>query len=206
MFPLSHKRILDISYKNKTSHLSSCLTAVDIIDEIYQKKKSNDLFVLSCGHAFLALAVILEKYEGKNAEELVKKHGTHPNRDVNDKIWCSSGSLGCGLPIACGLALSDKTREVYCLISDGESFEGSIYETLNFIEKYRVDNLKVYCNINGFSALEKVGSLSVAIKLKTLHPNINIRFTNCGQYPFLNGVGAHYYTLTGADKNKLDNA
>ena len=56
------KRILEISYKKKLSHLGSCLTAVDIIDEIFKIKKPDEKFVLSSGHAALALYVVLEKY------------------------------------------------------------------------------------------------------------------------------------------------
>jgi transketolase N-terminal domain/subunit len=60
------KRILEISYKNKLSHLSSNLTAVNIIDEIYCIKGNTNPFILSSGHAGLALYVVLEKYYGIN--------------------------------------------------------------------------------------------------------------------------------------------
>ena len=114
------KRIIDISYKLQLSHVSSCLTAVDIIAEIYTKRrKPEDLVVISQGHTGLALYVVLEKYLGINAEYLFHKHGVHPNRDLENGIYCSTGSLGCGLPIALGMALADKTRNVYCLISAG---------------------------------------------------------------------------------------
>ena len=58
------RRIIDISYKRKLSHISSCLNAVGIIDKIYGVMKSKDKFVLSQGHSFLALAVVLEKRFG----------------------------------------------------------------------------------------------------------------------------------------------
>ena len=73
------KRILEIAYKHKLSHLGSYLSAVDIIEEIYKKKNKEDIFILSSGHAALALYVVIEKYEGKNAEELFIKHGGHPH-------------------------------------------------------------------------------------------------------------------------------
>jgi transketolase N-terminal domain/subunit len=69
------KRILEIAFKNKLSHLGSYLSSLEIIEEIYKNKKSEDIFILSSGHAALALYVVLEAYEGKNAEELFKKHG-----------------------------------------------------------------------------------------------------------------------------------
>ena len=73
------KRILDIAYKHKLSHLGSYLSAVDIVDEIYKTKNPEDIFILSSGHAALALYVVIEKYEGKNAEELFIKYGGHPH-------------------------------------------------------------------------------------------------------------------------------
>src|SRR5581483_4634993 len=146
------KRILDISYKHKLSHIGSCLTAVDIIEEIYKTKKEEDIFVLSCGHAGLALYVILENIYGLDAEELFKKHGVHPNKCIEDKIYCSSGSLGHGLPIAIGMALANKERKIYCLISDGELAEGSIWESLRFINEQQINNIEIYVNINGYSA------------------------------------------------------
>ena len=75
------KRILEIAYKHKLSHLGSYFSSVDIIDKIYKTKNKDDIFILSSGHAALALYVVIEKYEGKNAEELFLKHGGHPHRD-----------------------------------------------------------------------------------------------------------------------------
>ena len=82
------KRILDIAYKNKLSHLGSYLSAVDIIDKIYKKKNKEDIFILSSGHAALALYVVIEKYEGKDAEELFNKYGGHPHLAEKDGIYC----------------------------------------------------------------------------------------------------------------------
>ena len=77
MIPSMHlsdleKRILNISYKNKLSHISSNLTAVGIIDEIYCVRKDSDPFILSSGHAGLALYVVLEKFYGLNAENYTR--------------------------------------------------------------------------------------------------------------------------------------
>ena len=80
------RRILDLSHKYKLSHIGSCLTAVDLIDGIYKVKKPDEPFILSQGHAGLALYVVLEKYEKRNPEKLILKHGTHPNRDIKNGI------------------------------------------------------------------------------------------------------------------------
>lgn len=149
-----HDRIWEISRKHKLSHLGSCLTAVDIIDEIYSIKKPDEKFILSCGHAGLALYVVLEKYRKYDAELLYQLNGVHPNRD-GFSIDCSTGSLGQGLPIALGMAMADRSKNVYCLISDGEATEGTIWEVANVMRKYNVENLKVYCNWNGWGAYDE---------------------------------------------------
>src|SRR3990167_2652455 len=152
------RRIIDISLKKKLSHLGSCLTAVDIIKEIYDKKKENEPFILSSGHAGLALYVVLEKVYGYNAELLFQTHGVHPNRDVDHNIYCSTGSLGHGVSIAVGAALANKLRNVYCLISDGECMEGSVWEALRIQRELKLDNLKVYLNYNGWGAYQEIYS------------------------------------------------
>ena len=188
-----HDRIIEISKKHHLSHLGSSLTAVNIIDEIYQLKKEDEPFILSCGHAGLALYTVREKYYGFDAEKLYLKHGTHPHRDLADKIYCSTGSLGMGLGIAVGMALADRTKKVYCLISDGECFEGSIYEAANVIRKYDINNLKVYINWNKYSAYDKV-PIWMLQNIYNLFPKINIRHTNFEEYG-LTGLSAHYITL-----------
>ena len=202
------KRILGISFKHKLSHLSSNLSSVNIIDEIYSIKKEDELFVLSNGHAGLALYVVLEKYYKINAEQLHEKHGVHPNRDLENKIFYSSGSLGCGLPAACGMALANRDRNVYCLISDGEMFEGSIYETLNIVNKYKINNLKIYINVNGYSALAVFDKYEIVQKIKNLYSNIEVRLTDYvyNKFPFVKGLAGHYDLLTEKDMELIENA
>ena len=198
MNPL-HKRILDLSYKHNLSHLSSCLTAVDIIDEIYKIRKNSEPFVLSQGHAGLALYVVLEKYLGIDAEYLLKKHGVHPNYDPENGIYCSTGSLGCGIALSAGMALADRRKKVYCLISDGECFEGSVFESLRIKTDHRIYNLKVYLNCNGLSAFDTVDQKRLFERLWAFDPTIEIRETNVDQYRFLDGISGHYYKLTKQD-------
>lgn len=197
-----HKRILDISYRHKLSHLSSNLTACEIIDEIYGIKEKDDIFILSNSHASLALFVCLEKYEGLNAEELKKKHGTHANRDLGDKIYCSGGSLGCGISMATGFALSNRKRKIYCLISDGEAFSEPVYGALNFKAKYNLKNLIVYVNMNGFGCIESIDMNRMTNVLTVLDKDIRIRYTHEQPYEFLKTEKGHFYNLTSEDMEK----
>ena len=196
------KRILEIAYKNKLSHLGSYFSSVDIIDTIYSQMKEQDIFILSSGHAALALYVVLEKYKVLNAEELYKKHGCHPHLDEQNFIYCSTGSLGLGITIAVGRALANKNKKVFCLISDGESAEGSIWESLRFLKEQNIDNLEIHVNINGYCAYDKVDVKYLTDRLKIFLPTINVHFTTVNALPFLNGLNAHYHIMSETDYKK----
>lgn len=189
------KRILEISYKHKTSHIGSCISCVDIIDKIYSKKKKDEIFCLGNSHAFLALAVILEKYENKDAEELFVRHGTHANRCLNDGIYISGGSLGIVESIALGLAISDINKNVYLLSSDGGAMEGIFWEVLRIKADNNINNLIWYINANGFGAYDKINIDDLSRRIYSFCSNIKIIETNFGGYSFLNGIDAHYKIL-----------
>lgn len=197
------RRIVDISYQKKIGHLSSNLNAVNIIDEIYKTKKHDEVFILSSGHAALAMYVVMEKYEEVNALDLYDKHGVHPHRNLSDNIHVSTGSLGMGLTVAVGYALADRNKNVYCLISDGESAEGSIWEALRFACDYNLTNLKVYANVNGMTACDYVDPILVSKRLKVFYPDIQVRHTSPPNWDFAHGILTHYYVLTEKDYEKI---
>lgn len=197
------KRIIDICYENKISHIGSAITAVNVIDEIYSFKEDKDIFVLSSGHAGLALYAILEKYHGFDALKLYKKHGLHPHRDLDYKIYCSTGSLGSGICVGVGMALADKDRDIYVLISDGECAEGSVWESLSFIDEQKLDNIFVYVNLNGFGAYKEIDRERLKEKLYSFLPSINIIETDFANIPFLSGLSAHYKTITKEEYDAL---
>lgn len=195
------KRIIEISYKHKLSHIGSCLATVNTIDQIYSIKKAHEPFILSNGHAGLALYVVLEKYEKKDAEKLYLKHGVHPNRDKNDGIWASSGSLGHGIGIAVGMALADPNRLVYTTISDGECSEGSVWEALAVARDRQIENLRIALIANGYSAYKEVDREDLDARVNSFYPTMLIR-TNVFKYPdWFQGLKAHYVVL---DKKKYE--
>jgi transketolase len=197
MIPLSklELRVLEITYKKGLSHLSSCLTAVRIIDQIFQVKKDNEPFILDNGHAGLALYVVLEKVYLKDAEKLFDKHGVHPNRDLKDKIWVSAGSLGHGIGIAIGMALARK-RIVWVLTSDGAMAEGSNWEALRIAGERRLENLRVFVNANGTGAYGKIDVDLLEKRMAYFYPSIIMR-TNMFKYPdYLQSWDGHYKVLT----------
>jgi transketolase len=189
------KRLVEIAYKNKLGHLGSYFSSLEIIDEIYSKVDKDDIFILSSGHAALALYVCLEKYKGVNADMLFEKHGGHPHRDEENFIYCSTGSLGLGITVALGRAVANPNRKVHVLISDGECAEGSIWESLKTIVEQNITNIEVYVNVNGYAAYMEVDSVYLEQRLKAFLPSINIRHTSVEQFPFLKGLNAHYHVM-----------
>ena len=88
------------------------------------------------------------------------------------------------------MALADRTRNVYCLISDGECAEGTIWESANIIRKYDVDNLKLYMNWNGWSAYDRI-DIRMVEHLRNILPTMIIVETMVEEYG-LSGLSAHY--------------
>ena len=193
------KRILDIAYNKRLSHLGSYLSSVGIIEDIYAGMEKDDIFILSSGHCALALYVVLEKHRGHDAEKLFDKHGGHPHRNEKDDLYCSTGSLGMGLTVAVGRALANPSRTVHCLISDGESAEGSIWEASRFIKVHNVRNIKVYANLNGYAAYEAVNKEYLTNRLKAFLPEVEIIHTSVNQFSFLRGLNAHYHIMSEQD-------
>lgn len=189
------KRLIEIAYKHKLGHLGSYLSALSIIDGIYQKMDKDNIFILSSGHASLALYVCLEKYRGQDAEALFLKHGGHPHWDEEAGIFCSTGSLGLGITIALGRAVANKNRKVWVLVSDGECAEGSVWEALKTIVEQDITNIEVHVNANGYAAYRNVDLVYLENRLKAFLPNIQIHYTSVEHFSFLKGLNAHYHIM-----------
>lgn len=215
-------RLLEVIYREKLSHLGSCLSAFDIMIAVYGIKRPEDRFVLSNGHAGLALYVILEK-EGLLDLASLEGLKIHPDRSPEHGIYVSTGSLGQGFPIALGMALADPQRNIYCMISDGECAEGSIWESLRVLIEQKVKNLKLIVNVNGWAAympvvpqrlkaqFEGFGAKVIEVQGHSL-PDLDRAIRECQggesivfartdveQLPFLKGQDAHYYVMNAQD-------
>ena len=197
------RRLIDITYQERLSHLSSTLSALPIIEEIYQQRQHDEVFILSNGHAGLALYVVLEKYYGVDPVMLLHKHGIHPGRDLDNHLYCSTGSLGSGLPIAVGHALARPDKNVWVMISDGECAEGSIWESLRYINDRQIKNIHVYVNINGMGAYDDIERSILELRLKSFLPRINIRHSEPTKFSFATGLLTHYYVLKPEDYKEL---
>lgn len=189
------QRILKLSKKYNLSHIGSCITQHGPIDASYKLRKPDEPFILSSGHAGLALYCVLESWGFGNAEDLYKKHGTHPNRDVKDGIWASTGSLGHGIGIAVGYALSNRDRVVYVVCSDGETAEGSFWESLRVAGEQRLNNIRLAIVCNGYGAYGKVDIEALEKRVELFYPCVIVK-TNMFNYPdWLQGQNAHYVVM-----------
>lgn len=151
------KRIVEVAYKAKEGHIPSSLSILDILYVLYDKFiNENSHFILSKGHASLGLYTILEHFNllEDNLDDFCKFNsnlGGHPTNKIKN-IQASTGSLGHGLPMAVGLALSEKIKgtnnKVYCIIGDGETNEGTIWESALLAANHKLDNLIVILDYN----------------------------------------------------------
>ena len=162
------RKILNVSNKAQSAHIGSSLSIVDIITVLYLKiikRNLKNIFILSKGHACLAhycllnqLKVISDKMlntYGKN-NSILMCHSSHKVKGVN----LSTGSLGHGLPVATGIALSNvilkRKEKVFVLLSDGELNEGSNWESVLFAAHHKLKNLVIIIDYNKIQSLDSV--------------------------------------------------
>jgi transketolase len=157
------KQLLKISNSAKSSHLGSSLSIVDILVVLYKSILKKNIFILSKGHACLALYCILQKfnYISKKVLQSYGKNKTILLSHVSHKVpgvEFSTGSLGHGLPYGVGRALAEKInkkkKKIYILISDGELNEGTTWESLLFASFHRLDNLIIIIDYNKIQSLD----------------------------------------------------
>ena len=119
---------------------------------------ARDRFILSKGHAAPALYVALAQSgyfpdsEFDNFRRLHSSLQGHPDRNKTPGVDCTTGSLGQGFPVGCGMALGAKIDQasyrVYAVISDGECNEGSTWEAALIAANLKLDNLVVLLDWN----------------------------------------------------------
>ena len=182
--------ILKKTFQAQSSHIGSCFSIVELLSVLYFKKlKRNDTFILSKGHAALALYCLLYERKmlskseldnyGKNNSNLM----AHASHRVNG-IEFSTGSLGHGLPYAVGKALGEKKNKsknnVYVLISDGELNEGTTWESFLFASFHKLNNLFIIIDYNKIQSLDFVKNVMKIepLEKKLTSFNLNVKKIN----------------------------
>jgi transketolase len=158
---LFRREILEMTFLAGSGHPGGSMSAIDIITVLYYyvmrvdpnnpRWEDRDRFVLSKGHVCPALyAVLAEKgFFPKEALWTLRQPGSilqgHPDMRITPGVDMSTGSLGQGLSVACGMALAarldNKDFLTYCMMGDGEIQEGNIWEGALFAAHYNLDNL-----------------------------------------------------------------
>ena len=162
------KDIIEQVYRANSGHPGGSLSIADImavlyfdelnIDEKNPKWEDRDRLILSKGHCSPALYGALaergyfEKEDLKGFRNINSKLQGHPNMNDVPGVDMSSGSLGQGLSVANGMAISGKMDKkeyrVYCILGDGEIEEGQVWEAAMAANKYSLDNLCVIVDNN----------------------------------------------------------
>ncbi len=153
------KDILLQIYEAQSGHPGGALSCADILTAIYfEKINDGDKVVLSKGHASAALYAVLAekgiigKEELKTFRKLNSKLQGHPSLLKTKGVDVSSGSLGQGLSIANGMALSfkldKKDNNVYVILGDGEIQEGQVWEAMMTASHYNLNNVIAFLDYN----------------------------------------------------------
>ena len=170
------KGIVTAVHSAKAGHPGGSLSAADIFTFLYfeemnidpkdPKKADRDRFVLSKGHCAPALYSALAQRGYFPVEDLktLRKLGSHlqghPCMQHTPGVDMSSGSLGQGISVAAGMALSAKlsndSYRVYTLLGDGEIAEGQVWEAAMFAGHKHLDNFVVIVDNNGLQIDGKI--------------------------------------------------
>lgn len=125
------------------------------VDPADPKKADRDRLVLSKGHAAPAVyaALAMKGYFPEDTLKSLRQVGSilqgHPDLKKTPGIDMSTGSLGQGLSVACGMAFAASGKSnVYCIVGDGELQEGQIWEAAMLANHYKLSNLYVLVDYN----------------------------------------------------------
>jgi len=174
-----------MTHRANASHVATCLSAADILTILYSGTlrvdpsrpgwPDRDRFILSKGHGCAALYAMLaecgffpkewlDTYSQNSSRlaSIIRHHGV-------PGVEASTGSLGHGLSIGCGIAMAGKRdsrdHRVFVLLSDGECDEGSTWEAVLFAPHHHLDNLIAIVDYNKIQA---IGTVKEVLDLEPL--------------------------------------
>ncbi|MGF6991090.1 transketolase [Lachnospiraceae bacterium PF1-21] len=191
------KNLLELCSK-EVIHIGGDLSVADIMTVLWQyqmnydpknpKEESRDRFILSKGHASAVTSFNQAAIGCFTTADVIREYATDGGRFsmhscdlVNPFIEVSTGSLGHGFPVACGIASAlkmkgNKTSRVYVVMGDGEQSEGSIWEASMNAVHQKLGNLVAVVDFNGLEAdgtLDEVTALGdIADKYRSFGWNV----------------------------------
>lgn len=160
-------------------HIPASLSIVEILLALYTgilkidpkkpRYSERDRFILSKGHAGVALYAVLAGmgFFDKSHLETFGKAGTilggHPDMHKIPGVEASTGALGHGFPFGVGIALAGKmdkkSYRVFVLLGDGECQEGTVWEAALFASQHKLDNLTVVIDYNKYQAMDSLDNI-----------------------------------------------
>lgn len=160
--------VTDAICRSGSGHIGGVMSLVEIVITLYYRVMhvrpedptwpDRDRLVLSKGHAgpIVYTALAYKGFFPKAWLATLNQNGTrlpsHMDQILTPGVEMTAGSLGQGLSAACGMALAakldGKSHRVFCIIGDGESDEGQIWEAAMFAGHRHLDNLIVICDYN----------------------------------------------------------
>ena len=178
---LIREKTIKLSCRTGAGHLAPSLSTVEILTVLFRDflsftvskplHEERDRFILSKGHGCYAYYVILNELGFLPTSELETFYTDQStltgclSMNSDYMIEASTGSLGHGLPIAVGMAMSfkkqNKPNRVVCMVGDGEMQEGSNFEALQFACRFQLDNLLVIIDANGLQAMDKISDVAL---------------------------------------------
>ncbi len=173
---------LQIISEAGSGHPGGSLSCIEILTTLYfrvmnQSPTSKDVgfhrdkFILSKGHATPSLYIVLKELGHDipihDLRQLNSLCQGHPDKNFLQILNASSGSLGNGLSISCGMALGLRNSRIYVLLGDGECQEGLIWESAMFASHYKLDNLCAIIDRNGLQ-IDGATELVMSIEPLTL--------------------------------------
>lgn len=173
------KHSVDMVHASHASHIGAALSAADILAVLYTEvlnidpknpeSDDRDRFVMSKGHAGAAVYSVLAEMGFFPVEWLSTyyQNGSNLSGHVSHKnvpgVEVSTGSLGHGCVMACGMAMAAKSagkrHSVYTLVGDGECNEGSVWEMAMIANRFKLDNFTVVIDRNGMQAMGFCGDV-----------------------------------------------
>lgn len=171
------KKLLKLHHTANVGHVGGNLSVIDALLVLgCEILKPEDHFILSKGHSAGALYITLNAMGIISDSELNTFYHdntrlpAHPPVNFFDRIPFATGSLGHGLSLASGFALSRKLRgapgHMYCICSDGEWQEGSTWEALIFACRHNLTNLTILVDHNGLQGYGTTASVAAMDPLK----------------------------------------
>ncbi len=179
------QEIIRVAVKNNAGHIAPSLSCVDILVALYYDVMGvADKLIFSKAHGCYGIYAILadkrimpkEKWENFDLPGCLERMPEYG-------IEAGCGALGHGLPMAVGLAFGNKLQghhgHVFCIMGDGETQEGTTWESIQFALHHKLNNLTVIVDDNGLQAMD--------FRIKIIDIELNLVIQSLGNWEFSSG-------------------